>query len=510
MKSLKISVLKYIPVLLLSALLAFLLYWRWQVGMTRFFDVDEFTHLHWAANFVRGQHLYVDFFTFFTPPFYWLFGIIIAFFPFNPAVFIAARVAAFIIFLGILGMLGWLFAVTRSKNYFLIPVIILAFLPMPYDKFLEVRPDNISILFAVGGMVMQIIALQKINRSRLWWFLSGILYMLSFLVLVKQLPFMVIGGFITLLYMFWGRGERVKRIPEEVLAWCAGLFIPFFVLALWLLTLGNISTVWYSLTKLAFEANMMSRLGWMEPNLFFFPNGSFYGGTTLITSGLLINHGLWILGIVFGAYRCITVFITAGGDRRRVLIEALIAGVFVVSILGYVQFFPLKHSQYLIPIAVFIAYYCADAIVLLFSRIGRIVPFFGVFILILIGSYYLGRATVEVNQVKLGWSNTVQLEQMKLLIQTIAPQDEVFDLEGRLLFWKDAYYICCLPFGSFVQYLSHKPPLLRDVLEYKKTPYIFQGDSNRLSLLSGEDLNYIRANYTPVPGWGESFWKRKP
>ena len=477
--------------------------------MVRFFDVDEFTHLHWAAEIARGQRPYVDFFTFFTPPFYWVYGIVVAFFPFNPEVFIAARVVSFIIFLGILGVLGWLFAVTRSKKYVLLPVILLAFLPMPYDKFLEVRPDNLSTLFALAGMVFQIIALQKIHHSKPWWFWSGIWYMLSFLVLIKQLPFIAVGGLITLLYVFWGKGERVKRIPKEVLAWCAGLAIPFAVVALWMLTLGNVRTVWYSLTKLAFEANMMSKLGWMEPNLFFFPNGSFYGGTTLITSGLVINHGLWILGIVFGIYRCMTLFITASGNRRRVLIEALIGGVFVVSILGYIQFFPLKHSQYLIPIAVFIAYYCADVIVLVFSAVERMLPFFGVLVVVLVGSYYLGSSTIQVNQVKLGWSNTAQLKNMQLLINTIPHDSEVFDLEGRLLFWKDAYYICCLPFGSFVQYLSQKPAVLREVLEAKKTPYIFQGDSHRLPLLSSEDLQYIQNAYAPVTGWGDTLWARK-
>ena len=42
-------------IILLWVLLGFLLYWRFQVSTTRFFDVDEFTHMHWAANIVKGE-----------------------------------------------------------------------------------------------------------------------------------------------------------------------------------------------------------------------------------------------------------------------------------------------------------------------------------------------------------------------------------------------------------------------------------------------------------------------
>ncbi|KKW10811.1 MAG: seg [Microgenomates group bacterium GW2011_GWC1_49_7] len=57
----------------LSALLIFLLVWRWRVSATRFFDVDEFSYLHWTAQVARGELPYVDFFSYFTPGFMWAF-----------------------------------------------------------------------------------------------------------------------------------------------------------------------------------------------------------------------------------------------------------------------------------------------------------------------------------------------------------------------------------------------------------------------------------------------------
>jgi hypothetical protein len=497
----------YLPVIVLGILLLFLLIWRWKVGMTRFFDVDEFSYLHWAANFARGQRPYTDFFLAFTPGFLWFFAPLIAFFSFNAYVFVAARVVSFILFCGMLTFLGILFAATRSKRWALLPVILLAFLPMPYDKFLETRPDNLATLFAFGGLVLEVLAIQRDKQTKPFWFWSGLLYMASLLVFLKTLPFVFVGCIVALGAQWL---KKNKRDFADLKAFCLGMGIPFGFFCIWLLTLGDIGKVWYSLIKLPFEANLQAKFGWMEPNLFFFPNGSFYGGTNRVTLSLIINHAIWIVGIIIGAYRCVTPFIGGGGDKRKTLIEVLIGGVFIISVFGYVRFFPLKHSQYLIPIALFIAYYAADILASVFRYIDTKIPLYGVLVLCIIGSYYLGQSTIQVNTVKLGWSNATQIEQMKILISAIPPGSEIFDVEGRLLFWKDAYYICCVPMGSFIPYLSQKPPAIREVLEAKKTPYIYQGDSNRLPLLSYEDMNYIQTNYTPVPGWGDTFWSRKP
>jgi hypothetical protein len=504
----KINFIYLIPTIILGGLLLFLLYWRLQVGIHRFFDVDEFSYLHWTANLVHGQRPYTDFLLGFPPGFLWFFAPVVALFSFNPYVFVAARMVSFGIFTGMLILLGIVFALTRSKRWALLPVVILAFLPMPYDKFIETRPDNLATFLAFGGLVLEAIAIRIERKSGPYWFWAGICYMASLLVFAKTVPFVAIGIGIALLYVWWIKG-KLTLIPEMI-SFGIGLGIPLVIFFLWLPSVGDIGKAWYFLTKFPLEANLLAKFGWMEPNLFFFPNGSFYGGVTRVTLALILNHAIWITGVIIGSIRFVTPFITGNGDKRKALIELLIGGVFVVSVFGYIQFFPLKHSQYLIPIAIFIAYYSADAFVMFFRFVDRYIPLYGIVCILLAASFYIGSATIQINQVKLGWSNAVQLEQMRLLIMTIAPENEVFDLDGRLLFWKDAYYICCVPIGSFVPYMTQKPPLIRDVLESKKTPYVYQGDSNRLPLLTAEDQEYIRRMYAPVTGWGETLWVRKP
>lgn len=440
-----------------------LLVFRLQISLTRFFDVDEFTYLHWAGDVVRGQKPYVDFFLFIPPGFLWFLSPIVRVFWENPDVLIAGRIVAFLIFLGILGGLGYLGVITRGKKHALLSMIILAFLPMPYDKLLEIRPDNLALLISLMGLISQI-------RGKNFW--AGMAYSVSLLILPKTIPMVVVALLVT---------------RKHFLSFLLGLFVPFAVFGLWVLSLGDFGKVWYSLTRLPFEANQIGKYFIMEPHLFFFPNMAFYGGAG-VTLGLIANHAVWIIGILAGV---IALFIQWSAA------ELLLSGSFFALVYSYVEFFPLKHSQYLIPIAVFISFYAATAL----SKLKEPVIF-----LILVLFVYIAW---DVNRIKLTWTNTVQITQMRELVSMIPKESEVFDLEGRLVFWKNSYPICCLPMGSFLPLLSRKSPSLSNILETHKTPYIFQGDTRRLDLLAPADLTYITSHYRQVSGWGEALWQRK-
>jgi hypothetical protein len=489
---------RIIQIILFGLLLA-LLYWKFQVATIRFFDVDEFTHIHWAVQMMRGERPYIDFFTFFTPGFYWFLTPMLNIFGSSTTLFLASRVVGFFIFVGLLVSLGIIFGKTRGYRWALLPLVLLSFVPMPYDKFLEVRPDNLAMLLAAGGLLFQIIALSEDSRSRNW-FLSGFLYALSLVVLVKMLPFAVVGIGIFLLDVV-----ATKRIRWSFVL---GFFLPLGFLLGWLLSLGDTKTVLYSLSRMPLETNTIGKYAIMEPHLFFFPNSSFYGGWGL-TKGLLLNHTIWVIGLIMGVYRLFTPYITADGQRKKALVELLMAGMFILSVFGYVQFFPLKHSQYLIPIAFFVAYYCADGLILIARAIRSKMSVMMVILLLAVGSYCLYLATGEVNKPKLMLKNSVQMGELQQLEHIISPQEEVLDLDGRLIYRKNPYYICCLSMGLFVRFMSRPPEALYRVLEDRKVPYIYQGESGRLWELGGEDISYIQSHYESVGGWGDTLWKRK-
>lgn len=494
---------RYIPRIIqgiLVGVLLFLLLWRYRVSQARFFDVDEFSYLHWAANIAKGQRPYVDFFLIFTPGFLWVFAPIVKLFWMNAQVFLAARAVSFLIFVGILGSLGHLWKKTRTARWTLLPIIILAFLPMPYDKFLEIRPDNMATLLAFVGLIAQVIAILTGKKSS--WFMAGALYMLSLIIFVKTIPFLVVGTAIALIA--WRMGEADRK---GVGAFAAGLAVPAVLLLLYFLSLGDLGLALYSVGKLPFETTQVGKIDIMESHLFFFPNASFYGGWG-ITPGLMLNHLFWLIGVFVGVLRLFTPFVTAGGDRKKTLVEALIAGTFITSVYGYVQFFPLKHSQYLIPIAIFIAYYCADGLVELLARLEkRATPAF--LAILVLSAFALVRTTVEVNAPKLAMHNGAQIAETEKLLTTVPEGSAVVDLEGKMLFWPDGYYICCVAFGSFTRFMTRQPPAFSGVLAQENIPYIYQGDSNRLGLLSAGDREYISTYYAPVAGWDDRLWARR-
>jgi hypothetical protein len=491
----KILVLRYIPILL-SFLIIFLLVWRWQVSVTRFFDPDEYSYMHWAAQVARGEHMYTDFYSYFTPGFMWVFAPIFWIYGASIQVFMAGRVVSYMIFLGILGSLGYLYGITRGWKWALLPIVILTFLPMPYDKFLEIRPDNLAMLFALLGVIGEIVA---IRAKRIhWWLVSGLLYSASLFVLAKTLPIVAVGGGIAVISSW--------RDWKKILFFFLGLLAPWIVFFLSAAVFGNFSVVWYSLTKLPFEAYKDIGNVYMATSLFFYPNVAFYGGVGYtITPGLIVNHAIWILGLCVGAYRLVT---PARGKKNELFVELLVSGVFLLSVAGYVKFFPWKHTQYLIPIAVFVAYYAADGLSGLFDWLERAGGFASLMIVLLGFSYLLIVVTIQVNESKLLNTNRTQIAELMTLLKIIPLRARVVDLDGRMVFWPDGYPISSMTIDWLVSKMSRPPLPLAQYLDKYPAEYIYDGDSNRFITFTAENLAYIHAHFSPVSGFGERLWKK--
>ncbi|MBI3560069.1 hypothetical protein HY087_03000, partial [Candidatus Gottesmanbacteria bacterium] len=497
------------------------LWWHYRLGITRYIDVDEFAHLSWAYQMLSGQRPYLDFLFFFPPGFH-LFLIPLFALGHGVTPIIAGRVMAFIIFVLLVGTVMLLFWLLRRSWTAILVGIILAFLPMPFDKFLEIRPDTLATLFAMVGMVFQILGMQDLalkgltflgKKVKPYQFLAGFLYGLSLLILPKTLPQVGVAiGVLVLMDIVrkYGkpsthdltvgalgyfalrpslnprsneRGIRVlgksnygRSANYNSFLFLLGLAIPLILFALWVVTLGNINQVIYSLTALPVEANKISQTFIMQPDLFFYPNTTFYGGAGW-TRGLLVNHAIWVIAILVGAYRLVT---------PRSWSDFLVAATFFVSVIFYVLIVPLKHAQYLIPIAVFVAFYAADAVDMAWNAVReRIISLAAAIFLTLyiIGLIGLRQIFVEINTPKLSWTNRETINQLSTLYQTIPTNEYVLDLTGETIYYKHPYAVCCLPFGQFAPYLTRPLPPLARALEETKTRYIFEGGLKRINTL---------------------------
>ncbi len=485
---------------LLTAVLAgYFLLMRFRLGQTRFFDVDELAYLHWASHYVRGSMPYRDF-LFFIPPGYLWFLAPIFVFAHGMAPFFVGRALAFGVFLAMIGAASWLFWEVRRSHFWIVIPLVLAFLPLPSFKFLEIRPDTLAAALSLLGLVFIVRYLRQ--REKLNGLFAGIGLALAILVSPKSMPTLVVG------LMVLGLAARGEKRGLTYLAWPGlGLLLPGLFFLLWLVSLGpaTIPTAFYSLLKLPFETGALGKLFPIQPNFFFYPNVFFYGAGS--NRGLYLNHALWLVGFLFGTYRLLTPFLS--GDKREVLVELLLAGSFWVQIIFFFYGTPFRHTQYLIPIAVFVVWYLADGLFLIWQKIRTSWWKELLFAVVGIGSVVLLYQTFnQLNQEKLIWKNTETLETIQRIFTTIPHNEYILDLEGAMLYYPDPYYACCLPFGQFAPYLSRPLPSLTAALATTETKYIFQGKSGRVKALLPEDQFYVQQNFVPWEG-DQDFLVRK-
>lgn len=495
---------KYLPYVFIGAsviLGAVFLWWHFQLGMTRYFDVDEFAHMHWTAQILMGRRPYIDFLTFFPPGFAWFLTLSFIGGWGTVQPFLTARFMMFLLFAATTGATALLFWEQR-KNLLgaLLSVVFLSFLPMPFDKYLEIRPDLLATFVIVLATLMQV----KWMRSGKTKFavLSGLLYSISYLVLPKMVPNIAVGIAVSVWFVLDGKlilslKDRTL-IFQQIRPFIIGLIIPAGTFLLWTLTLGDFSTVWYSLTALSIESNKISKYFIMMPDLFFYANGIYYGQNGF-TQGLYTNHAIWIVGLFFGVWRLLTPFLTV--EKKQVKAEMLVALQCFVQVMFFVLFVPLKHAQYLIPIGIFVGYYAADFVVSVWKLSAKSTVFTYVFAgVFLYGIVFLYQMFLSVNGVKLSWTNAKDIGHLTELNAKIPAGTYALDLDGQVLYAKDPYYSCCIPFGQFAGFLSRPLPSLPEALENTDTKYINQGGLERIQTLPWADQQYIYSKYEPLNG----------
>lgn len=397
----------------------------------------------------------------------------------------------FFIFVATSMILSIVFYLMRRSPVAIIAALIFAFLPLPLDKLIEIRPDNVATFLNFMGIFLTIVSMRKLKTSILVF--AGVCYSASILMVPKNVPAIVFAVSVFYVFVFTLKTNISKR--KNLAVWFSiGLGLPLVVFGVWILSLGNLSTVWYSLTKLPLEANKISKVFFMGPDLFFYPNSVYYG-VGGITFDLVINHILWIVGIGMGIYRLFLPALGPGGTKKS-WEEVLMAGSFFINVAVYVLFIPLKHAQYLIPISAFVSWYVADAVYIFWQKISRhsAAVWYGTASLLLVFALFY-TSFITVNSRKITWTNAESLKELSIMWATIPKDEYVLDLEGRTLYYPDPYYVCCLPFGQFAPFLSRTLPSLSEVLKKTNTRYIYQGQLGRISTLLPADQVYIDRNY---------------
>lgn len=482
--------------------LGVLLWYTLQLGVVRYFDADELAYLHWAHNVFKGQRPYYDFFSYVPSGFMYVLAPLF-FFVKGAEILTVARLFAWMVQVGIVISLIVLYKHWRGSWFGVLAALVVVFLPLPKDKLIEVRPDNLAILISFIGLICQIRFIKFEKRSAAFW--SGIFYGASLVILPKTLPQVAIALGITLLWWSSDWKKRWTRVSNMLV----GILVPIAAFLLFQVvtakSIVELSTLLYSLTRLPFEVNRLGEQFVMQPALFFYPNSTYYG-IGGIHAGLIANHLLWIIGLLIGVGRLFTPFIPNG--RKGYLIELLVAGTFLVYVGIFIQWYPLRHAQYLIPIALFVSLFVADGVEQLWIQAQTHGWYKGVFGAFSVLSIVFGwHIFLMVNLPKMKQTNAEDMRVIKESQRMIFQESYVLDMVGSTVYFRDPYYVSALPFGQYKPYLSRPLPSLLTALSQTNTPYIYEGRLDRMQTLSLEDQAYIRAQFIRI---GDThFWKAK-
>jgi len=469
----------------LLIIIGILLFDRLHLGLVRFLDIDEGAYLHWSYNVSQGLVPYKDFFFAFTPFYLYFIAPILVFSGKTFAYVTGARIAAFAIFcIGTIFLYKIAKSTSKGRLFALFGVLVFVYLPLPADKWIEVRPDCLGVVISLAGVWLTI---EAIKGKRV---LFGAGFFLSLGTVVNpKLFFYPLCALAVLMF------EKVFLGRNKLRLFIAGLIIPLIILTGLLFSSGDFGRALYSIFILQKDAGVL--LGSRNPiraDLFFYPNDAYYGEAGY-NFNYFANLVIYFLAMVTAIVRLISFL--SREKKESILFGFFLPLLFLTNLAAYIHFFPLKHTQYLLGASVWVAYFFADFVfgaaeLLKKKKTGQIASGLLLPVLVLL----LGLYGHRMNQIKASRTYTEGVRFYNEAKKYFSDEEYVFDLTGGSLFYKDPYYICCLPYGEYLEVLKFKTPDLESALRAKEVKHIFIQFPDRVKILPNYQAKILDRYYT--------------
>lgn len=478
-----------------AATLLFVLFLRFKLAPLRYFDIDELAYLHWGYNLSIGERPFSDF-LFLLPPLF-LYSLMPLFIVIGRSalLLVAARIFMALVFLLVTIVLILLGRKMGNIHTGLLAGIVFAFLPIPSDKMIEIRPDMAALLFSLLGLYLFLKGMEK--QKKLWLFLAGASFALS-LGFIPKTIFFLLPVVVTVWFMGYkgaAKGQFAKTIKKLYLPLSAGFAIPALVTLILILSFGNFRFAAYSMTKLA--SDIHKTLGakfYMRPDIFFYPNDTYYGFGGTHNLPYILNLTIYVTAALWAIKKFVSCL--SYQDDNKCLREFIFASVFFVNLAAFVKFYPLKHAQYLIMIAPFIAFYFADFIVS-FGRARHLPGKFMTLSLYFLLLLSIGYAGYKMYEKKVKWDNRATLEKINQVLAAVPAQERIFDLTGGSVFFRHGYYFCCLSYGQYEEVLNFPITSVETAFNQNGTKYVYTDFYGRLEILPPLTAAYIKNNFKP-------------
>jgi len=301
----------------------------------RYFDPDEFEHLHFAWCISRGMVPYRDFFEHHTPWFHYALAAVMPFYQldrrFDDALaFISlARRIDVILAAAALALTFMLARLWRGSASGWIAIALLAVTPVFARKTFEIRPDVLAVVLWLACLVALVRVLSGARRHATLFALSGLL--LGGAIMTSQKLLMVMPGFVFAMLWYVADGQRQWRTrARDVGLQLAGFGVPI------LATLGYF---WSRDALGAFiHFNLALNLHWKAPEYspFFLVNHGFAENPSLLAFGGL--------GLILEGFRESRQRAFSAGKLLILTTVALIAGLWEMPVAQeqyYLTFLPL-------------------------------------------------------------------------------------------------------------------------------------------------------------------------
>ncbi len=468
----------YRVVILLFILAAFFL--RIPILKVRYFDPDEFQHLHGARQIYRGQIPYRDYFEHHTP---FLHFILTGFYPIfgeEIRILFAARALMLVFTAAILYLTYVLARTLYGTDAGLFAALFLSYVIMFLEKTIEVRPDVPALIFWMASLIFMVKGVQRVSspeqppaeaQSNTRFPLPNLHFVLSGLII----------------------GIAIMFTQKTLFA-----FGCLLIVLAWMLLDRRVRTPWRRKLKLAgiFLGSMMVPI--ILTCLFFYANGGLW---EFINCNLIMNSrwrvrfrphdyimqllsqnsffsSIGVFGLFVGTFRMRKKEEIVKGSAVPVLCTyGLIVSLFII---------PVPYRQFYLLLLPLLAMYCGSIL----TRVRRTYLALSIAIIIII---YPSVQTVG----QLSQKNDGQLANVKYIMNTTTEEDTVLDGWSGFGFLRSHAYYYFFLHSEMRAMLSEKEKSddLINSLEEKRTKVVIYDSS--VKALPKKVQEYISARYKP-------------
>jgi len=194
--------------IVIIAFILFAFFLRIPLLQIRYFDPDEFQHLHGARQIYHGEMPYRDYFDHHTPFIHFILTILYYIVGEDVQILFIAR-GLMLIFTGVILYLTFILGKKLyDTDTGLFAMLFISYTLMFLEKTLEIRPDLGSAIFWLASMILMIKSIQERSHWR-WHLLSGVAMGTAIMFTQKSI-FGLPGIFIAVLYPFIDRRINIS------------------------------------------------------------------------------------------------------------------------------------------------------------------------------------------------------------------------------------------------------------------------------------------------------------